>query len=84
MKTSKTPRTYPDLAALSPDALVEIIRDVYSPIARRRTAVQILQDRGHLVCGERLNDRQIEVVLSTVAPSREKPKPWFRRLFTSA
>jgi len=70
--------------AKRPALKIPVIRDVYRPIATRRTAVQILQDRGHRVLGERLNDREIEIALETIAPSREKPKPWFRRLFTSA
>jgi hypothetical protein len=70
-----------DLHTLTHQGLLDLIADPRRTIALRREAIQLLQDRGHRPLGiSNVPDREIEIILETVAPQREKPARWWMKV----
>ena len=70
-----------DLHTLTHQGLLDLIADPRRTIALRREAIKLLQDRGHRPLGiPNVPDREIEIILETIAPQREKPAPWWEKI----
>lgn len=68
------------LSTLNHEALLALLRDTTNTIELRRDVIVLLQDRGHRPLDAAIPNEHVEFLLS-VAPMRERPRSWLRRIF---